>query len=82
MNYVTSAAEAVSLFTGQLRAVGTSVPIYPGIAPTTHNLAPEETVRQVDSLRASGAKGFVLFDLDPDLQNTHLPALRAGATAN
>ena len=82
MNYVTSAAEAVSLFTGQLRAVGTSVPIYPGIAPTTHNLAPEETVRQVDSLRASGAKGFVLFDLDPDLQNTHLPALHAGATAN
>lgn len=81
MNYVSTAPEAVNLFIAQLRAVGPSVPIYPGIAPTTQNLPPEETVRQVNALREAGAKGFMLFDLDQDLLNTHLPALRAGATS-
>jgi len=81
MNYVTTAAEAVSLFNGQCRAIGSAVPVYPGIAPTTHNLPPEETVRHVDSLRQAGAKGFVLFELDQDLQTMHLPALRSGATS-
>lgn len=82
MNYVTTAAEAVSLFNSQRSAVGPSVPLYPGIAPTSCNLPPEETVRQVDSLRQAGAKGFVLFELDQDLQDMHLPALRAGATSD
>jgi len=81
MNYVTTAAEARALFTTQRLAVPSGFPIYPGIAPTTHNLPPEETVRQVDTLREAGARGFVLFELDPDLLHSHLPALRAGATA-
>ncbi len=81
MNYVTSASEAVALFTGQLPAAGPSVPVYPGIAPTTHNLPPEEVIRQIDRLRAAGAKGFLLFELDGDLLDLHLPVLGAGATA-
>lgn len=81
MNYVPSAAEAVKLFTGQLSAIPRGFPIYPGISPTSCNLPPEETVRQVDALREAGAKGFVLFELDHDLLSSHLPALRAGATS-
>ncbi len=81
MNYTTSAAEARALYTGQRAALPPGFAVYPGIAPTTHNLPPEETVRQVDTLRAAGARGFVLFELDPDLLESHLPALRAGATS-
>jgi hypothetical protein len=36
-------------------------------------------VHQVDLVRGEGAKGFVLFELDRDLLEVHLPALRAGA---
>lgn len=81
MNYVTTAEEAVRLFERQRRLAAPDVPIYPGIAPTTHHLTPENTIRQVDQLRRVGAPGFVLFELDHDLQQHHLPALRAGATS-
>ncbi len=81
MNYATTAAEARALYARQRPVLPAGFAIYPGIAPTTHNLPPEETVRQVDTLRAAGARGFVLFELDPDLLDIHLPALRAGATA-
>jgi len=81
MNYTDTAAEARALYASQRAALPAGFAVYPGIAPTTHNIPPEETVRQVDTLRAAGARGFVLFELDPDLLDTHLPALRAGATA-
>lgn len=81
MNYTDTAGEARALYAGQRAALPAGFAVYPGIAPTTHNLPPEETVRQVDTVRAAGARGFVLFELDTDLLDTHLPALRAGATA-
>ncbi len=81
MNYVTSAEEAISIFSRQQQLLPRDFPIYPGIAPTTHHLTPEETVRQVTLLRQAGAGGFVLFELDQDLQRVHLPALGTGATA-
>jgi uncharacterized lipoprotein YddW (UPF0748 family) len=81
MNYVTTASEASALYARQRTVLPARFPIYPGIAPTTYNLPPEETVRQVDTLRQAGAKGFALFELDPDLIHSHLPALRAGATS-
>jgi len=82
MNYVTSTAEALALYRVQREALPPPYPIYPGISPTTYNLPPEEVVRQIDGLRGAGARGFVLFELDADLLNIHLPALRAGATAD
>jgi len=81
MNYTDTVGEACALYASQRAALPAGFAVYPGIAPTTHNLPPEETVRQVDALRTAGARGFVLFELDPDLLDTHLPALRAGATS-
>lgn len=80
MNYVTSAEEAKRFYSKQRAAVHGSVPIYPGIAPSTHNLSPSDTIWHIDQLRGANAPGFVLFDLDWDLLRKHLPALRAGAT--
>ena len=81
MSYVTDAAEAASLTTAQLAAVGAGARLYPSLGPSTKGLPPEQVVRQVDWVRKAGAKGFVLFELDRDLLDVHLPALRAGATA-
>jgi hypothetical protein len=80
MNYVTTAEEAIRFYRQQRQQVRADVPIYPGIAPTTYNLSPADTVWHIDQLRAASAPGFMLFDLDRDLLNKHLPALQAGAT--
>ena len=81
MSYVTDAAEAASLTAAQLAAVGAGARLYPSLGPSAKGLPPEQVVRQVDWVRKAGAKGFVLFELDRDLLDVHLPALRAGATA-
>jgi uncharacterized lipoprotein YddW (UPF0748 family) len=81
MNYVTDDAEAAALTEEQLAAVAERVPIYPGLGPSTKGLPPEQVVHQVDLVRKAGAKGFVLFELDADLLDIHLPALQLGATA-
>lgn len=82
MSYVTSASEAVDWFQKHQQFTQGKAPVYPGIAPTTHNLSPAEVTRQIDALRTAGAEGFMLFDLDPDLANKHLPAFKTGPTAN
>ncbi len=81
MNYVTDAAEAKKLITKQLLSAGTRTPIYPGLGPSTKNLPPEQVARQVDIIRKAGAKGFLLFEMDKDLLDIHLPALHSGTTA-
>ena len=80
MNYVSEDTEARALTTDQLALVGDGVPVYPGLGPSAKGLPPEQVVHQVDLIREAGAKGFVLFELDRDLLEGHLPALRAGAT--
>ncbi len=80
MNYTADDEEALTLAEAQLGAVDGAVPIYPGIGPSTKGLSPAQVVHQVDLLRGAGTKGFVLFELDRDLLESHLPALRAGAT--
>jgi uncharacterized lipoprotein YddW (UPF0748 family) len=79
MNYVSDDAEAKTLIAAQLAAVDGTVPVYPGLGPSAKGLPPEQVVHQVDLVRGEGAKGFVLFELDRDLLEVHLPALRAGA---
>jgi len=56
--------------------------IVPGLGVTAGDsqLAPDEVIAQVQSLRELGAPGFVLFDLGPTLQNRTLPILRMGLT--
>ena len=80
MNYVTEDAEARTLIAAQLAAVDGAVPVYPGLGPSAKSLPPEQVVHQLDLVREAGAKGFVLFELDRDLVEVHLPALSAGAT--
>ncbi len=81
MNYVHTAEEAVRFYRSQRAAVARHIPIYPGLAPSTHNLTPATTLQHIDALRDADAPGFVLFDLDRDLLKQHLPALGAGATS-
>jgi hypothetical protein len=81
MNYVTDDAKATELILRQLIDTRGKVPIYPGLGPSAKALPPEQTVHQVDLIRKAGAKGFILFDLDRDLLESHLPALRCGAVA-
>ena len=80
MNYVNTAEEAVRFYRNQRDAVPSNIPIYPGLAPSTYNLSPATILQHIDALRDAGAPGFVLFDLDRDLIDQHLPALGAGAT--
>ncbi len=79
MSYVTSPEEALQFYTRHKEALRGSVPFYPGIAPSTDHLAPEDVLRQIDALRKAGATGFALFDLDTDLLERLLPAFKAGA---
>lgn len=81
MNYSNDDAEALGFFEAQQRAVGEAVPVYPGVGPSTANLPPEQVIHQIDLVREAGATGFILFELDKDLLDVHLPALRLGATA-
>jgi uncharacterized lipoprotein YddW (UPF0748 family) len=81
MNYDTSDMQVAALTTKQLLNLGTRVPVYPGLGPSARNLSPAQTVHQVDLIRQLGAPGFMLFDLDDNLLNLHLPALHAGATS-
>lgn len=81
MNYVTDDNEAKALITKQLLSAGTRTPIYPGMGPSTKGLPPEQVIHQVDINRKAGAKGFLLFEMDKDLLDIHLPALHSGATA-
>jgi len=80
MNYVADDALAATLTAKQLAAVGGHTPVYPGLGPSAESLPPEQVVHQVDLVREAGAGGFVLFELDQDLLDLHLPALRSGAT--
>ena len=79
MSYTRSRTEAERFYRSHRQEVLDEIPIYPGIAPSTKNLSPPSMLQHIDTLRESGAPGFVLFDLDRDLLELHLPALGAGA---
>ncbi len=81
MNYSEKDAEAVGFFDRQFESVNGRVPLYPGIGPSTKGLTPVQVVRRVGLLRDAGAEGFMLFELDHDLLEIHLPSMRKGVTA-
>ncbi len=53
--------------------------IIPGIGVTasTSRLNPIQTLDQIEAVRAAGAPGFILFDLNPTLETELFPILRA-----
>ncbi len=81
MNYERDHALFETQLRGQLAAAGKGARIYPGIGVTHPGLPPEETVHQVRLSRRAGARGFILFDLERDVLDQHLPLLRDGPTA-
>jgi hypothetical protein len=66
----TTLARQLSLPNGNRR-------VYPGIGATLSegDLPPEIFLEQIRALRAGGAGGFVLFDLNPSLAANFLPLL-------
>jgi len=52
-----------------------------GVSATESHLSPVQVIDQIRALRAAGAGGFVLFDLNPALAADTLPVLRMGVTA-
>jgi uncharacterized lipoprotein YddW (UPF0748 family) len=81
MNYEQDHALFETQLISQLKAAGPGKRIYPGIGVSHPGLPPEGTVHQVRLARRAGAKGFILFDLERDLLDQHLPLLRDGATS-
>lgn len=84
MNYT----ENISEFTGWLKAqrpyTANGARLVPGIGVTssTSRLSGRKTLDQIQAARASGAAGFILFDLNRTLELDVLPLLRLGATAD
>jgi uncharacterized lipoprotein YddW (UPF0748 family) len=64
----------------QVSAADGRVPVMAGIGNYLL-FTPDELVRQVESARAAGAPGFVLFAYNAEQNDEHLRALSAGATA-
>ncbi len=79
MSYVASSREALAWYHKHQQILPDTLPFYPGIAPSTHNVSPAEVLHQIDALRAAGSRGFALFELDADLLTEWLPAWKAGA---
>ncbi len=80
MNYHTNDTTFFRYLTVQQRAVGSSVPLYPGIAAWRQE-SPAETIAQILRLRNMSMSGYVLFHLDRRMVREWLPALRLGVAA-
>jgi uncharacterized lipoprotein YddW (UPF0748 family) len=81
MNYSTDDNEVAQLTTRQLTNLQNKLPLYPGLGPSARDFPPEQTIHQLQLIRQLGTPGFLLFNLDHNLINLHLPALHAGATS-
>jgi uncharacterized lipoprotein YddW (UPF0748 family) len=82
MNYTESPAVYSSLLATQLNQKRIAPRIIGGIGVTAaeSRLGPDQVIDQVKALRAGGAAGFVLFDLDATLSKEILPILSLGIT--
>lgn len=84
MNYTNSAGTIGSLVQNQVAAIEGAKPLVSGIGVTSSQsgLSPDQVARQIAAVRRSGAKGFILFNLDRSLLDDVLPLLRSGPTAS
>jgi len=81
MDYTEENSDFRQKVTNQLSFVGGAIPLYPGIGSSSPGLTPEQVAYQIDMLRQLGAKGFVIFDLNPNFVERKLPLLRQGVMA-
>lgn len=83
MNYTDNINTFDELTTEQVRLTRMPDRIYPGIGVTSSasSLTPAQVIEQINALRVRNAGGFVLFDLDKELEHRILPALHRGVTA-
>ncbi len=82
MNYAQDMASFNEMLTRQAALPGSKDRIYTGIGVTTSEsrLAADQVIDQIAMARRLGLRGFVLFDLNPTLEQNILPVLRLGAT--
>ncbi len=83
MNYTEDAAMLQALLQNQTRTPRLRRHVLPGIGITAaeSRLDAAAAIDQIRQIRAAGAPGFVLFDLDTTLERDILPVLRLGLTA-
>ena len=82
MNYVPDMASFRMLLRRQLKLPQAKYRIFPGIGVTTSRcrLRADEVIDRINCVREEGAMGFILFDLNRNLENEILPILSLGAT--
>ncbi len=82
MNYAQDMASFNEMLTRQAALPGSKDRIYTGIGVTASEsrLAADQVIDQVAMARRLGLRGFVLFDLNPTLEQNILPVLRLGTT--
>ena len=82
MNYESRAGALGALVARQLALPDTAGRLYPGLGVTAMDsqLSADQTIEQIRRVRAAGAGGFVLFDLNRTLEHDVLPMLKLGAT--
>lgn len=82
MDYDSGNASFAGLVQQQLALPGAKGRVYPGLGVTAaeSRLTPDQVIDQIQYVRASGGRGFVLFDLNRSLEKEALPALGLGAT--
>lgn len=83
MNYTEDALMLQSLLQTQTRTRRLARHVLPGVGITAaeSRLDAAAAIDQIRQIRAAGAPGFVLFDLDTTLERDILPVLRLGMTA-
>jgi uncharacterized lipoprotein YddW (UPF0748 family) len=83
MNYTPDTAKFSEYVKAQLALPGAKGKIIPGIGVTAREstLNPIQVIDQIQTLRQTGAPGFVLFDLNRILEKEILPTLKLGTTA-
>lgn len=84
MNYTESLAGFTSRAAANLAVPGGHGRVFPGIGVTANesHLMADQVIEQAVAARKSGAAGFMLFSLNPQMRDAILPYLRLGLTQN
>ncbi|MFH1477650.1 MAG: family 10 glycosylhydrolase [Verrucomicrobiota bacterium] len=82
MDYTDNNDNFLDLVRRQLALPNAGGRVFPGIGVTAmeSQLTSDQVIEQIRQLRAAGAGGFVLFDLNRTLEKDILPVLRMGIT--
>jgi len=78
MNYTNNNDHFRNLVDNQLMLVNNRIPVYPGVGASAPGLPPDQVAFQIHQARASGVKGFIIFNYDLPVVREILPALSKG----